>query len=185
MSDRFASRREAIYERLGDGAALVLAASPEITIGRDTELRYHVDAELYYLTGYTEPEAVLVLAPGNKDARFTMFVRPRDQARELWTGARGGEAGALEKFGVQAAYPIAQLEERLPQLLGSAHVIYTRLRAGRPEVDAAVESVLAQARRSRPRTGRGAHTITDAGVLLDRMRLIKDAGEVELMRQAA
>lgn len=179
-----AKRREAVLERLG-GGALVLAASPEIVIGRDTELRYYVDAELYYLTGYTEPEAVLVLVPTNQQARFTMFVRPRDEGRELWTGGRGGEAAAVERFGAQAAYPIGELAQRLPQLLGDVDVIYTRLRTGRPDVDAVLEGVLARARVTRPRTGRGPHTITDAGVLLDAMRLIKDATELAALREAA
>jgi len=185
MAHEFARRREAVYERLGETGALVLAAAPELIIGRDTELRYQVDAELYYLSGYSEPEAVLVLAPSNSKARFTMFVRPRDETRELWTGVRGGEAAARELFGADAAFPIGELGQRLPELLQGSEVIFARLRAGRSDVDRAVESALARARAGRARTGRGPHTVTDAGLLLDLMRALKDAGEIELMRQAA
>ncbi|HEX9106796.1 MAG TPA: aminopeptidase P N-terminal domain-containing protein, partial [Longimicrobiales bacterium] len=83
----YAARRERVLSALGDDAILVLPAAPELLAGRDTELRYHPDTDLYYLTGYTEPEGVLVLAPG-AEAACTLFVRPRDPERELWTGRR-------------------------------------------------------------------------------------------------
>ena len=92
---RFVARRAAVARQLGADAALVLLATPETVVGRDTELPYIVDPELYYLTGYEEPEAVLVLVPSNEEEPFTMFVRPRDPAREQWTGSRGGIDSAL------------------------------------------------------------------------------------------
>ena len=185
MTDTFAKRRAAIIEKLGSNAALVLAAAPEIVIGRDTELRYVADAELYYLTGYTEPEAVLVLGPAGSDAPFSMFVRPRDAARELWTGKRGGLEAARELFAADAAHSIAELSSGLPPLLASVDVIYARLGAGRPAVDGVLMQLLAQARSTRPRTGMSAHTLTDPGELIDCMRVIKDADELALMREAA
>src|SRR5690606_30237341 len=96
-SDAFARRRARVLEAIGDGAAMVLAAAPELRVGYDTELRYTADPDLYYLTGYTEPEAVLVLCPSH-DAPYTLFVRPRDAGRELWTGKRGGVEAAVERF---------------------------------------------------------------------------------------
>ena len=185
MTDNYAKRRAACVERLGDAGALIIAAAPEIVVGRDTELRYQIDAELYYLTGYTEPEAVLVLCPGNVQAPFAMFVRPRDAARELWTGERGGIEAARELFGADVAFPIAELPQRLPALTAHADVLYARTGNGRADVDAAIVSCIAQSRRVRARTGRGPHTLTDPGVLLDEMRVIKDAHELELMREAA
>src|SRR4051812_48998037 len=97
-TDCFAARRARVREKMGADSALVLAASPELHVGPDTELRYVVDADLYYLTGYTEPEAVCVLTA---DA-FVMFVRPRDVERELWTGVRGGVEAAQSDFGASA-----------------------------------------------------------------------------------
>ncbi len=90
----YAARRERVQRLLGEDGVLVLAAGPQLVAGRDNELRYRPDADLRYLTGYTEPEAVLVLAPG-ADAPFTLFVRGRDPERELWTGRRGGVEAAL------------------------------------------------------------------------------------------
>jgi Xaa-Pro aminopeptidase len=162
-----------------------LAAAPELIVGRDTELRYVVDAEVFYLTGYTEPEAVLILGPANSGQPFTMFVRPRDPLRELWTGKRGGAEAARDLFAADAAYSISELSSKLPELLSPVDVIYARLGAGRPEIDGVLMKILADARRTRPRTGRSAHTLTDPGELIDPMRVVKDAHELELIREAA
>ena len=188
MSDetaRYAARRTRVLSALGDDAVLVLTASPELRVGPDGELRYVVDASLYYLTGYTEPEAVLVLGPANGDAPFTLFVRARDEERERWTGARGGVEQAKERFGAHAAHSVEALGEKLPDLLAPTSTIYARLGAGRPEVDAVVLAVLERARRARPRTGKGPRTLVDPGVLLDEMRLVKDAAEIEAIRTSA
>jgi Xaa-Pro aminopeptidase len=162
----------------------VLAAAPELRVGADTDVRYVPAADLYYLTGYVEPEAVLVLSPAAREA-FTMFVRPRDPERELWTGSRGGVEAARDAFGADAAFPLAELPQRLTALLAPASILYAALESGRLDVDAALRAALAAARRTRPRTGRGAHTVADPHVLLGPMRLRKDAAEIETMRAAA
>lgn len=167
-----------------DGDALVLAAAPELVVGGDTDVRYVPAADLYYLTGYTEPQAVLVLC-GSADHAYTLFVRPRDAERELWTGTRGGVEAAQERFGADAAYPLSDLQSRLPALLENAERIFATLASGRPEVDDALRHALAQAGRSRPRTGRGVHTVTDPSVLLAPMRVRKDATEIAALRAAA
>ncbi|MGQ0813854.1 MAG: aminopeptidase P N-terminal domain-containing protein [Gemmatimonadota bacterium] len=184
MSDAFAQRRQKVLERLGDTGVLVLAAAPEL-VSRDTELRYIVDSELFYLTGYTEPEAVLVLNAAKPDARFTLFVRPRDTGRELWTGRRGGIESARERFGADVAHPVSELSKELPALLETADVLYARLGSGNPTLDGLLQSALADARHKRPRTGRAPHTLTDPGELLDQMRLIKDETELAQIREAA
>lgn len=185
MNDVFAQRRSKVLAQLGDTAALILTAAPEMISGRDTELRYVADSDLYYLTGYTEPEAVLVLHPERESARVTLFVRERDAARELWTGRRGGVESAREHFGADAAYPISELARQLPAIVGGVDRLFARLGSGRPDVDAVLQRILSDARTRRARLGTGAHTITEPGELLDAMRLVKDAGEIALMREAA
>src|SRR5688572_19984460 len=101
IADVYRTRRDRLLGMLRPDEALIVVASPEIIVGRDTEQRYVVDAELFYLTGYREPEAVVVLAPGGEQP-FTMFVRPRDDAREVWTGRRGGVESALAEFSADA-----------------------------------------------------------------------------------
>lgn len=162
----------------------MLAAAPELVVGGDSDVRYVPSADLYYLTGYTEPGAVLVLCP-SADAPFTLFVRPRDADRELWTGTRGGVEAARDVFGADTAYPIAALADELPRLLAGASHAFAALETGRADVDTALSAALASARRSRPRHGRGVHTVMDPHVLLAPMRLRKDAAEQAAMRAAA
>jgi Xaa-Pro aminopeptidase len=183
LRDWFRRRRENVQHALGEDAALVLSATPELSVGRDTELKYVVDPEVYYLTGYQEPEAVIVLTGGNEGA-FTMFVRARDPERELWTGTRGGVEAASEQFGADAAYPIGELHAKLPGLLASVDTIYARLDIT-PELDALLKRALVNGRRERARSGRGPMALVDPGVLLDGPRALKDAHEIAAVRQAA
>jgi Xaa-Pro aminopeptidase len=183
MTDIFAQRRQHVLRQLANGGVLVLAAAPELLIGRDTHLRYVVDAELYYLTGYTEPDAVLVLDPAS-EAPFTMFVRPRDPEHELWHGQRGGVEAAQERFGAHAAFPAAELGERLPKLLSKAETVYARL-GSRSQLDGILQLALTTGRNARARTGRGPHLLREPGDILDEMRLIKDDVEIGLLREAA
>jgi Xaa-Pro aminopeptidase len=179
----FAHRRARLLAALGDEGVMVLAAAPEIVVGRDLELRYVVDPDLWYLTGYPEPEAVAVLT-GASEPRYTLFVRPRDAERETWTGPRGGVEAAMERFGAEAAHPIGELDDRLPGLLRECHRVHFRIGGGRPDVERLVLDIVARARHARQRSGTGLAEIVDPGVLLDEMRLIKEPGEVAAIRDA-
>jgi len=180
-----AARRARVLSALAPDGVMILPAAPELRVGRDLELRYQPDPDLYYLTGYTEPEAVAVLAPFRTDAPFTLFVRPRDPEREVWTGPRGGTDAALAVFGADEAYPIAELPERLPGIIAEAGTVYFRLGTGRDDVEALVRTSLIRAQRGRQREGRGPRTLVDPGAILDDMRIFKDAHEIELLREAA
>jgi Xaa-Pro aminopeptidase len=180
---RFAERRERVRAQLGADGCMILPATPEIHVGADAELRYVVDSELYYLTGYTEPEAVLVLT-GEAEG-FTLFVRPRDPERELWTGVRGGVEAAQSVYGAQRVFPIDALETEIPRMIARCDRVYARTNAGRGAFDALIARSIGGARRSRARTGHGATAILDPGVILDEMRLFKDADEIRLIRHAA
>lgn len=169
MNQIYGKRRDEVIAGLGRTGALVLSAAPEIIVGRDTELRYAVDPDLYYLTGYSEPEAVLVLLPRADESRFILFVRGHDAARELWTGVRGGVEEALSQYGATTAYPIGEIGDRLPKLLEDATDCYARIGRGRPEIDALL----------------GHRALKDPGEILDTMRLVKDEHEISLMREAA
>jgi Xaa-Pro aminopeptidase len=184
IESHFRDRRERVSRLLGDDSALIVAASPEIAVG-DAELRYVIDPDLFWLTGYTEPEAVAVICPSHADSPFTLFVRPRDPGREVWTGTRGGTDAAVEAFGADAAYPIEALAEKLPGLVQGVSTVHARLRSGRQEVDDTVSHVLAGGRRLRQRKGRGPAAIMDPGVILDDLRLIKDDDEIRALRESA
>jgi Xaa-Pro aminopeptidase len=170
---------------MGDDAALILAAAPELRVGPDGEVRYVPDAYLHWLTGFAEPGALLVLSRANPEGTFVLFVQPRDPERERWTGERGGVEAARELFGADAAFGAHEMRERLPRMVADASTLYARLDYGHPDVDQLVIGLLSAGRRARPRRGKGPRTLTDPGVVIDAMRRIKDDHEIQHIREAA
>ena len=178
----YAARRQAFLKQMGDGVALFPAAPTSIR-SQDVEYRYRQDNDLYYLTGFPEPESLCLLSPNHDKEQFILFVRPRDKEKETWTGKRFGVEGAREHFGVDAAYTIDQLDKVLPEHLLAAEKIYYGL--GRDErLNAKILDFVNQGRLQRPRSGRGPVSLVDPGDLLHEMRLFKTPEEIDLMRQA-
>lgn len=178
----YAARRQAFLKQMGDGVALFPAAPTSIR-SQDVEYRYRQDNDLYYLTGFPEPESLCLLSPNHDKEQFILFVRPRDKEKETWTGKRFGVEGVREHFGVDAAYTIDQLDEVLPGHLLAAEKIYYGL--GRDErLNAKILDFVNQGRQQRPRLGRGPVSLIDPGDLLHEMRLFKTAEEIDLMRCA-
>lgn len=181
----FAARRRRVLEALGARGALVLPATPEVVIGRDTDLPYVPDPNLYYLTGCVQPETVAVFAPDAHGGPFILFARERDDERERWTGPRASPRELADRLGADAAFPIGELRDRLPRLLAGCDTVHFPLGWGREAVERIVLDVLVGGRRARQRTGRGPRALVDPGVLLDPMRLVKDAAEIARIREAA
>lgn len=177
----FPARRRAALERLGDGV-LVLPAAPIRYASRDTEHPHVPDRELYYLTGLTEPETVAVVV-GGAEPRLVVFARERDPAAELWAGARLGVEAAGERAGADEAYPVSELESRLPDLLGDADRIHFRLGSD-DRVERIVRGALRYARARGPRTGTGPRGLVDPGETLDDLRLRKSPAELDAIRRA-
>ncbi|MHB1093560.1 aminopeptidase P N-terminal domain-containing protein [Thiobacillus sp.] len=184
MSDAslHADRRTRLAATLGDGIAIV-ATAPEVPRNRDTHYPYRHDSYFYWLTGFAEPEAVVVVVGGDKPESI-LFCRDKDEAREIWDGFRYGPAAAQEQFAFDAACSITELDARLPELMGNrARLAYA---VGQdPLWDARVIGWL-NAVRVKTRQGIIAPgEIIDVRHALDEMRLIKDAHELALMRRAA
>ena len=179
----FRTRRERALVALGN-SVLVLPAAPVALMSRDTQRRYRADSEIFYLTGVVEPGALAVLRPGGDNGDFVLFVRPRDEEAERWSGARAGPEGAREIFGADQVYEIGEIEERLPQLLAGAEGVYCRLGVDSP-VERSVVDALATARSRGARKGLGPRSVVDPGEILDPMRLVKDLEELDRMRRAA
>ncbi len=178
----YAARRQAFLKQMGDGVALFPAAPTSIR-SQDVEYRYRQDNDLYYLTGFPEPESLCLLSPNHDKEQFILFVRPRDKEKETWTGKRFGVEGAQEHFGVDAAYTIDQLDKVLPEHLLTAEKIYYGL--GRDErLNAKILDFVNQGRLQRPRIGRGPVSLIDPSDLLHEMRLFKTPEEIDLMRCA-
>ena len=166
---------------MGDGVLVVFAA-PHLYRNNDVEHEWRQDSDFHYLSGFDEPESVLVLR-GGTEPRFVLFVRPRDPERETWDGARAGVEGAVADFGAEAAYPIGELAERLPELLGnvdSVHFALGRVRAHDDIVLRALDGVRRLARR-----GVGCpRAVVDSRVALHEERLIKAPDEIQSMERA-
>lgn len=178
----FALRRERLLERIGDGV-VVVGAAPELRKSRDTEILFRQASDLYYLTGFHEPEAVAVISRHADDGPLTLFLRPRDPKREQWAGKRVGVEAAAERFGADAAWPIDKLDERLPEMLAQAdHIFYPV--GFDAALDHQVERAISKARYTRQRSGRGPTGSTDLEALTGPMRRIKDAHELERHRTA-
>jgi Xaa-Pro aminopeptidase len=179
---RYAERRRAAQLRMGQGLAIVPTAPPRVR-NRDSEYLYRFDSYFYYLSGFPEPEAVLVLVAGN-EPKSILFCRKRDPARELWDGLRSGPEGAKAAFGVDEAFPIEALDELLPRLLASQPVLHYAPGAD-PAWDARIMGWLNEVR-SQARSGSAAPSeIRDLRTTLDDMRVVKDDSELAVMRRAA
>lgn len=175
-------RRRRVLKQMGEGV-MIIAQAPQVLRSRDSHYPYRYDSYFYWLTGFPEPEAVLVLLAGRRP-RQILFCRDKDAERETWEGHRHGPKAAAEAFGFDAAYPIAQLDRRIERYLADQPSLYSIV--GRdPAWDQRVLSWL-NAVRDRARQGvRAPQHLIDARSLLDELRLIKDAHEIALMRRAA
>ena len=179
---RCAERRHALQQRMGKGVALIPTAPPCIR-NRDSDYLYRFDSYFYYLSGFPEPQAVLVLIAGD-EPKSILFCRQRDPARELWDGVRLGPEGAKATYGVDEAFAIETLDELMPKLLANQPALHYALGAD-PAWDDRVRVWLNEVR-SQARAGVAAPAeIRDVRAALDEMRLIKDDSELAVMRRAA
>ena len=182
-SIEYQQRRQQLMEKIGNGTAIFRSA-PMAIMHNDVEYTFRQDSDFFYLTGFNEPNAVAVLAPHHEDHKFVLFVQPKDPEKETWTGYRTGVEKAKEVYGADEAYPIAELDEKLPQYLKTSDRIFYRL--GQDEAfNNKVLKHWQRLMRVYPKHGTGPIAIQDAGTILHPMRLLKSETELELMRKAA
>jgi len=178
----YEQRRARLLAALGDGVAIVPTA-PEVLRNRDAHYPYRFDSYFWYLTGFAEPEAVLVLV-GGATLQSILFCREKNEEREIWDGFRYGPEAAAEIFGFDQAFPITELDNKLPELLAGRTTLWHSLghdAAWDKRIADALNAVRAQARSGKRAPG----TINDLRGVLDAMRLVKDIYETGLMRRAA
>ena len=178
----YKQRRARLLNNMQRGIA-VIPTAPEALRNGDAHFPYRFDSYFHYLSGFEEPEAVLIMLAGDKPLSI-LFCREKDIEREIWDGFRYGPEAACKLFGFDAAYPIAQLDEKLTELMGNqaalfhplgAHAIWDdRILALRTRVQAKARSGIT-----------APNEIHDVRMLLDEMRLIKDSREIDTMRGAA
>jgi Xaa-Pro aminopeptidase len=178
----YARRRTRLLQQMQHGIA-VIPTAPEVARNADTHYDYRHDSNFYYLSGFAEPEAVLVLIAGDAPQSM-LFCREKDLEREIWDGHRYGPDAAKEEFGLDAAYPIAQLDEKLTELMGNQPALFYPLGS-----DAGWDQRILKLRsavQGKIRSGiRAPDEIRDLRTLLNELRLFKDEHEMDIMRRAA
>jgi len=120
----FARRRSALMEYMGPNSIAVLPAAPVQTRNRDVDFAYRQDSDFQYLSGFPEPEAVMVLIPDREHGEFVMFCRERDAHMETWHGYREGQDGAMKNYGADDAFPIGDIDDILPGLIEGKHKVF-------------------------------------------------------------
>jgi Xaa-Pro aminopeptidase len=181
MNTPYAHRRAQLAALLGKDSIAIIPTAPERQRNRDSDFLYRHDSYFYYLTGFTEANALLIVT---SDGRSTLFCQPKDTEREIWDGIRLGPAVAPATLSLSAAYSIAEMDTHIPKLLeNKANVWYPF--ATHQGLEGQIEGWLTQVR-ARVRYGALCPEVQrDLCGVLDEMRLFKDAGEQATMRRAA
>ncbi len=180
----FQRRRKRLMDMMGDESIAIIPTAPVRMRNRDVEYPFRHDSDFYYLTGFAEPEAVAVLIPGRPSGEYVLFCRERDALMETWNGLRAGLEGAVEKHGADDAFPIEDLDDILPGLLGDQERIYYTM-GNDPNFDQRVLSWVKHVR-DQVRSGISApDEFISLNHILHDMRLYKSRQEIKAMRHAA
>ena len=177
----YAQRRTRVAAQLGTGGIAIIPTAPEQQRNRDSHYLYRHDSYFYYLTGFTEPHASMVITA---DGEATLSCQPKDREREIWDGIRLGPDAAPAALGVNRALPIGEMAAHMPKLLENRSTVWYpfAIHAGlEGRVDGWLQSVRARVRYGAlcPDQQR------DLCSILDEMRLVKDAHEQGTMRRAS
>jgi len=180
----YAQRRRLLMDIVGDEAIVILPAAPERVRSLDTFYPYRYDSDFWYLCGFPEPEAVLVLVPGRRYGETLLFCRERNPEREAWDGTRAGPDGAVEDYSMDDAWPIDDLDDILPGLLEGRSRVYYHF--GRdPAFDLKLIGWVNHVRTHARYGAQSPHEFLELGHLLHEQRLFKSAAEIALMQHSA
>ena len=180
----FAKRRKTLMRMVGDDGIAILPAAPVRTRSRDVEYRFRQDSDFYYLTGFAEPNAVAVLAPGRDNGEYILFCQDRDSKKELWDGTRAGPDGVVESYGADDGFPIDDIDDILPGIMETRNRVYYTMGAY-ADFDGQIADWVNSLRL---REASGIHTPHEFVALdhiLHDMRLYKSRAEISAMRSAA
>ena len=180
----FGRRRARLMEQMEPNSIAILPSSDEKVRSRDTHFLFRQDSDFAYLTGFPEPNAVMVLIPGREHGEYVLFCRDKDKEREIWDGYRAGPAGAIDEYNANDAFPIDDIDEILPGLIEGRERVYYAM--GRhAEFDRHVMEWI-NTIREKVRSGASPPgEFLDLDHFLHDMRLYKSAAEVRILEKAA
>ena len=177
----YAQRRLTLAQKMGAGSIAIIPTAPEQIRNRDAHFPYRADSYFYYLTGFEEPQAYLLVEGGT--GRASLLCQPKNLAREIWDGYRLGPETAPAALGVDAAFSVEELDKKMPELLANRNALFYPF-ATHAQLPAQIEQWLA-AVRAQARSGvRCPQALHDVTAVLDELRLQKDVVEIGLMRHA-
>jgi len=178
----FELRRKSFAEEIGDGLAII-PGGREAVRNHDVTYPFRQTSDFFFLTGFPEPDAVAVINPGHSSERYVLFVRPKDREREIWDGYRAGTEGAVDEYGADASYPIADLEAKLREYAVDRSKIYYQL--GNPDMDRKIIGLLENTGDQRTRSGWTVPSVVESPApILHELRLFKTAPEIESLTRA-
>ncbi len=178
-----ADRRRELMERIGEDSVAIFTANPHPIRSNDTRFPYRPSSDILYLTGFREPETVVVLAPGRDEGEFVMFVRDRDEDAERWAGRRAGPAGVEAEWGADEGHAIGEIDEVVPEILAGRETLYYTLGQD-GEFDEKVTGWINDLRHRRGEPPGAPEALVDARDVIHEMRLCKRPEEKEVMREA-
>ncbi|MFT7235514.1 MAG: Xaa-Pro aminopeptidase [Methylophagaceae bacterium] len=180
----FAKRRQQLMDIMGPDSIAVLPNADIANRNRDVDYHYRSHSNFHYLSGFDEPESVIVIVPGRPHGEYLLFCRERDLEKEIWHGYRAGQEGAIEKYGADDSYPISDLDDILPGLLEGREKVYYTM-GNIPSFDQRMVGFLNHLRNA-SRQGKNSPTeIIELEHCLNELRLFKSSAEIKAMRQAA
>ncbi|MFT5500242.1 MAG: Xaa-Pro aminopeptidase [Woeseiaceae bacterium] len=180
----FARRRKTLMRMVGEDGIVILPSAPVRTRSRDIEYRYRQDSDFYYLTGFAEPDAVAILAPGRDNGEYVLFCRDRDKLREKWDGSRCGPDGAVEHYDADDAFPIEDIDDILPGVMESRSRVYYTMGAY-ADFDQRITDWIKSLRLRESSGIHAPHEFMALDHILHDMRLYKSRAEISAMRKAA
>ncbi|KTB65184.1 Xaa-Pro aminopeptidase [Pseudomonas syringae] len=180
----YARRRKALMAQMEPDSIAILPAAAVAIRNRDVEHVYRQDSDFQYLSGFPEPEAVVVLIPGREYGEYVLFCRERNPERELWDGLRAGQEGAIRDFGADDAFPISDIDDILPGLIEGRDRVYSAM-GSNPEFDRHLMDWINVIRSKAHLGAQPPKEFVALDHLLHDMRLYKSAAEIKVMRGAA
>jgi Xaa-Pro aminopeptidase len=180
----FAKRRQRLIEIMGEDSIAVLPNAVVSNRNRDVDYIFRSDSNFHYLSGFDEPESLVVIVPGRPHGEYLIFCRERNLDKEIWDGYRAGQEGAVEKFGADDSYPFSDLNDILPGLLeGKEKVFYTM--GNVPSFDHRMVGWLNHLRNASRQGMHSPTEIVELDHVLNELRLFKSSNEIKAMRKAA
>ncbi len=180
----FAKRRKQLMRMVGTDGVAILPSAPIRNRSRDVEYRYRQDSDFYYLTGFAEPDAVAVLAPGRDNGDYILFCRERDKDRERWDGIRAGPEGAIADYDAADAFPIDDIDDILPGIMEARSCVYYTMGVY-ADFDARITDWVRALRNRVPSGVHTPHEFVALDHVLHDMRLYKSRAEISAMRRSA